>query len=729
MLELKPGMVIKESVTIQPGQYEFNGADSLDRPVITIMGKGIVVDFNGAELIGSNDKKFPNEYYGLGLRVEQGSHITIKNIRVRGYKVGLLATGIDSLKILNSDFGYNYRPRLGSTREREDLADWLSYHQNEEDEWLRYGAGMYLKNCHRAMVKDCRVTGGQNGLLLTGCEEGLFYNNTFHFNSGLGIGLYRSSDNRIMHNRLDWNVRGYSYGFYSRGQDSAGILCYEQSQRNIFAYNSATHSGDGFFLWAGRQTIDTGEGGCNDNIVYGNDFSYAPANGIEVTFSRNEIVHNKMEDCRYGIWGGYSYGTLILANKITGNDFGVAIENGNTNNINANVFRDNETGIQLWERDEQPRDLAFAERRNVRSRDYQIRQNIFQETEIPLRISHSNGVEIIENFFLHFDALLKVAQPNEDLELVGNTMNQTVGWGDATPFLAKNLVKTNLEPERPAVEDLYHTEKVRPLKDGKETSLPDHFPQGRSFILVDEWGPYDFRRPSVWLRGIEGDDYIFLLLGPQGNWKLTDGEGFEKVNPKTGTFPATVTARKSPGTELLRLDFEFIGEEVITQFGEKHPRGTPIPFSFFRFEHSFDWWLRFYEYEDAEDPLENYQAFRELRERKAGYEIETDTLGFSWWDSPGGGIRPDRFATFAESDFIIPNGTFILSLTSDDGVRLYLDGELIIDHWDVHTPATDEAEVRLGGQHHIEIEHFDAEGLATLDFRIKPVMMPIAGEL
>jgi hypothetical protein len=36
-----------------------------------------------------------------------------------------------------------------------------------------------------------------------------------------------------MHNRLDWNVRGYSHGIYARGQDSAGILCYEQSNDNI----------------------------------------------------------------------------------------------------------------------------------------------------------------------------------------------------------------------------------------------------------------------------------------------------------------------------------------------------------------------------------------------------------------------------------------------------------------------------------------------------------------
>jgi hypothetical protein len=302
-------------------------------------------------------------------------------------------------------------------------------------------------------------------------------------------------------------------------------------------------------------------------------------------------------------------------------------------------------------------------------------------------------------------------------------MNQTLGWGDAVPHLANNEVRMNASAEAPDASSLYNNSPVQPLPEGMDTELPPELPTGRSFIIVDEWGPYDFRRPSVWLRGIEGDDYVFLLLGPQGNWKLTGGNGFVKVNPKTGAFPATVTAEKAADADLLQLNFEFIGEAVTGQFGENYRRGTPIPFTFFRYEYPFDWWLRFYEYSDQLDPIDDYEAFRQLRDRKAGFEIETDTLAFVWWRSPGGGIAADQFATFAETNFEIPEGNYLLSVTSDDGLRLYLDGELLIDHWDIHTPAVDEVEVRLGGVHRIEIEHFDAGGLATLDFRIKPVII------
>ena len=133
------------------------------------------------------------------------------------------------------------------------------------------------------------------------------WNNTFSFLSGIGIGLYRASDSTIMHNRIDWCVRGYSHGFYNRGQDSAGLLMYEQSSNNVVAYNSVTHGGDGLFLWAGQTTMDTGQGGANDNLFYDNDFSHAPTNGIEATFSRNAFIGNRVEECWHGVWGGYSY--------------------------------------------------------------------------------------------------------------------------------------------------------------------------------------------------------------------------------------------------------------------------------------------------------------------------------------------------------------------------------------------------------------------------------------
>lgn len=713
-------MVITESTTIRPDRYIFPGGDSLNHPVLTIRGDNITVDFQGTQLIGAADTIAPDAYAGLALRIGPGRNITIRNLKARGYRVALLAENVDSLHIEACDFSYNYRQRLYSTRRRENIADWLNYQHNDQDEWLHDGAAIYLKNCRQALVREVHITGGQNGLLLTGCDDGLFYNNTIQFNSGVGIGLYRSNRNRVLHNRLDWNVRGYSHGIYARGQDSAGILCYEQSSQNVFAYNSATHCGDGFFLWAGQQTIETGEGGCNGNIVFGNDFSFAPANGIEATFSRNDLVGNRMQGCRYGIWAGYSYHTRMIGNTLLGNQFGIAVEHGNNNAIIANAFIDNKTGIQLWERQQQPLDWLFLQHRNVASRHYQIEANVFRGTDLPLDISNTRGVNVSGNTFVRFNRLLTSRTPTDSLLMAGNVMDLTMGWGDAVPFLAENVVRQDTGT-LPPLNSLYDLTPVQPLADGHDTRLPDNSLKGRSFILMGEWGPYNFMYPSVWLREADADRYVFLLLGPQGNWKLTGGEGAVQVNPKTGSFPATVTVRRDQDVRDLSLQFEFIGEQVITERGDTLRRGTPVPFSFSEFNFSPTWWVRFYEFDSTTSAQGSYPVFQTLRERKAGFEMETDSLAFVWWDSPGGGINPDRFATFAETTFDVPPGDYRLILTSDDGARLYLDNRLLIDHWEAHSPEVDVREVKLSGRHTLKVEHYEIGGLATLELQIEPL--------
>jgi parallel beta-helix repeat protein len=279
-------------------------------------------------------------FTGLSILVKKGSkNITIKNAEIHGYKVAILADSVKNITIDNCDLSYNWRQHLQSNREREDISDWMSYHKNENDEWLRYGAAIYLKNCSQSFITNNIVTGGQCALMMTRCEKIQVNDNNFSFNSGIGIGLYRSSNNKIYHNRIDYNIRGVSFGKYNRGQDSAGILVFEQSSNNVFAYNTATHSGDGFFLWAGQTTMDTGLGGCNDNFIYGNDFSYAPTNGIEVTFSSNLIMKNILKDCDHGVWGGYSYETDITDNRFENNRIGIAIEHGQAMNIVLNSFR------------------------------------------------------------------------------------------------------------------------------------------------------------------------------------------------------------------------------------------------------------------------------------------------------------------------------------------------------------------------------------------------------
>src|SRR5436189_6425083 len=135
-------------------------------------------------------------------------------------------------------------PMQLNVNEHARLYVWLSLHHNEIGEWLRYGAGIYLDSVQAGEIRGNTVRQGMNGLMLTRSNGLTIKGNDFSFNSGVGIGMYRCAGNTIVHNRVDYNVRGYSDGFYRRGQDAANLLMYEQSARNLIAYNSLTHGGD-----------------------------------------------------------------------------------------------------------------------------------------------------------------------------------------------------------------------------------------------------------------------------------------------------------------------------------------------------------------------------------------------------------------------------------------------------------------------------------------------------
>ncbi|HSL69656.1 MAG TPA: right-handed parallel beta-helix repeat-containing protein, partial [Longimicrobiales bacterium] len=417
-VRLRAGMIITSSVQIEPREYRLRAPQSMDSAVITIRGDDITVDFAGAILRGSSPGEDPDQGSGVAIRIEGGRNVQVQNARVHGYKVGLLARGTHNLVLANNDFSYNWKPRLFSLIEHESLVDWLSHHQNENDEWLRFGAGIYLADVHGGEIKGNRIEQGMEGLLLTRSDSLRIWNNVIEFNSGVGIGLYRSSDNVIMHNRASYNVRGYSHGFYRRGQDSAGLLMYEQSSRNLVAYNSMTHGGDGLFLWAGQSTMDTGQGGSNDNLFYANDFSFAPTNGMEATFSRNRFINNRIEGSDHGLWGGYSYDSEITGNDFVRNRIGIAIEHGQDNVIAGNWFSGDSTAISIWANPTQPADWVYPRRRDTSSRDYRITGNVFAGNRVAIRIRNSGPSGVLRNTMVGVDSM--IVRDSTVLQLVGN---------------------------------------------------------------------------------------------------------------------------------------------------------------------------------------------------------------------------------------------------------------------------------------------------------------------
>jgi len=78
----------------------------------------------------------------------------------------------------------------------------------------------------------------------------------------------------------------------------------------------------------------------------------------------------------------------------------------------------------------------------------------------------------------------------------------------------------------------------------------------------------------------------------------------------------------------------------------------------------------------------------------------------------------------AESEVELLPGEYELSVTWDDAVKVYLDGELILNEWNPSLYKFDESpnkrmKLKLGGKHRFKMEHVELGGFATISFKLK----------
>lgn len=693
----KAGMVITTSVRLRPGTYRLPAPDSA--PLITIRGTGITVEMAGVTLAGSAGRADPDRLAGTAVLVDGGSDITVRGAVIRGYKVAILARGTRNLRLEENDVSHNWKPRLLSVVEHESLVDWLYFHHNEQDEWLRYGAGIYLVDVDGGEVRGNIARQGMNGLLLVRSANLRIWNNDFSYLSGLGIGLYRSSWNRIMHNRVDWCVRGYSHGFYRRGQDSAALLLYEQSSHNVVAYNSMTHGGDGLFLWAGQSTMDDGAGGSNDNLFLANDFSHAPTNGMEATFSRNRFIANRVWENTHGLWGGYSYESVIAGNDFRDNRIAIAIEHGQDNRVLGNDFFSDSTAIRLWWNKLEPSDWGYPKHRDTRSRDWDIAGNRFTGNRVALRVEETTGLRLAGNWFVDVDTA-------------------RVQKGDSAGLVSD---ETGYERERARADSIVLAARAEapPLAGGMDPMLAEEARRGRHTIIVDEWGPYDWRSPKLWPAGRRDERPMRLqVLGPPGRWRVVARRGVAALSATSGEVGDTLVVTPRAGAvNDWSVELEYRGERTVSPTGEVRDSERPVRFRYQHFRPLADWRVRVVAWDSTSDPRKDSIAFRGRLMGPALFEPPPGALEWMWYRPAIAGIPQERWAAVAETEATLPPGSFTLTAISDDGIRVWVDGRLVIDRWIPHESVVDEVPIG-GGRRRLRVEYYQVDGWTELQLRV-----------
>jgi len=90
-------------------------------------------------------------------------------------------------------------------------------------------------------------------------------------------------------------------------------------------------------------------------------------------------------------------------------------------------------------------------------------------------------------------------------------------------------------------------------------------------------------------------------------------------------------------------------------------------------------------------------------------------INFDWGGrSPGNGVDSDHFSVRWTRSVSFEGGRYRFYVTCDDGARLWIDGQLVIDQWHDHPVTTYTAELTLyGGVHHLRMEYYENMGMAV----------------
>lgn len=674
--------------------------------VVRIEGEGLVVDLDGTILRGAAADAHPDAFAGTGI-VVRGRGITLRNGGVRGFRCGILVVESDGATLERLDCSDNYAMRLRSGIDAEDPGDWLWPHENDDREWVtRYGAGLCVERSSDVTIREITVRRTQNGILLDRVSKSRIYDNDCSFLSGWGLALWRSSDNVICRNAFDFCIRGYSHGRYNRGQDSAGILLFEQCSKNVIAFNSATHGGDGLFGFGGKEALGerpppegAADGfhrrrGCNDNVIVGNDFSFAAAHGLEMTFSfGNLIAANRFEGngiC--GVWGGYSRESLIVHNRFSrnggpegaGEGGGIDIEHGRRNRIVANEFVEERVAIELWtDEDAGLRKTPWAIANGAGSADNVIESNRFVDV----------GIHII------------LRESENDVE-------------------ADNVAVTSAGEALPEVDALPDFASLKRSLPGSKDPIGGHRSLGgREAIRMTTFGPWEGRRPLFTLAKRQPHRAVWALIGGKATSVQVLGGGPLRVQLDPFRNEATVNS-ELPGFVL--------PYEIVLRHGEATETGTGCLVV-------ADWRVTFFP--SPVDPREDLELWRAGTRSADSVVIEAPAIDFAFGhDGPAsltpGGVNDDilaashlpkdHFGTIATAKLEFPPGTFTLRVTSDDGVRVLVDGKPVIEDWSWHAPRESTATITIDRRRSVDItiEHFELDGFATLSFAIDGELEP-----
>ena len=218
----------------------------------------------------------------------------------------------------------------------------------------------------------------------------------------------------------------------------------------------------------------------------------------------------------------------------------------------------------------------------------------------------------------------------------------------------------------------------------------------RSAMIVDEWGPYDWRSPKLW--PVAGDStravpLRLAVLGPPGSWREVTRRGVATLSASAGRVGDTLIVTPAPDSVgNWDVTLEYRGAATVSPRGTRRGAGQPYRFSYGRFEPSITWNVRFLTASDT-------------------FAVALPRLDFMWYRPPASLARvpQEHWSLEATGNLDLPPGNYTLRTISDDAVRVWVDGALVIDDWDPHESKVDAVPL-TAGRHALRVEYRQVDG-------------------
>ncbi|SFS50110.1 right-handed parallel beta-helix repeat-containing protein [Paenibacillus sp. BC26] len=364
------GMIISEDVTFEPGEYTFT-----DGRGIIVAGNGISINGNGAIIRGRGKEGKKFSYSGIGLFASGFNNVTVKDLTMSGFQVGMKIMNGMNWTIMGNDLTGNYTdPDFG----------W--------GDGEAYGA-LYLEGVSHSLITGNKGNNVWNGLNLKYSDNNVVTENEMSHCTNVCLKLWGSSNNDISNNVMNYGIRISPGEVHAR--DSSSVLIENGSNDNKFMFNNFTHGGDGVFIrslngWVSRR-----------NYFEGNDASYSHNNAWEVWDPDNTFVNNKGNYSSYGFWLGGSCHAVLIGNEAAYNgtrisnapepfgNAGIAVVNGSSSHF---VMRNNQIHHN------KSAGLAIGFKEGYESYHWIIEQNVITNNDTyGIYLKHANWINITGN--------------------------------------------------------------------------------------------------------------------------------------------------------------------------------------------------------------------------------------------------------------------------------------------------------------------------------------------